>query len=138
MADRWFSPGSSTNKTDCRDITEILFRVALNTITITLTVEKSSPSIYRTGHILFIWRDCLTFRSTSVHIHFLCGLRVAQYLDFCVMFCISLFVRLYLFFSRPLYCPHFDIWLLITPLTSSSFMCCLPSSYLKKSGNQNP
>ena len=32
---RWFSPGpsvSSTNKTDCHDITEILLKVALNTI----------------------------------------------------------------------------------------------------------
>jgi len=32
---RWFSPGtpvSSTNKTDCHDITEILLTVALNTI----------------------------------------------------------------------------------------------------------
>ena len=31
----WFPPGppvSSTNKTDCQDITEILFKVALNTI----------------------------------------------------------------------------------------------------------
>jgi hypothetical protein len=31
----WFSPGipvSSTNKTDCHDITEILLKVALNTI----------------------------------------------------------------------------------------------------------
>jgi hypothetical protein len=35
-AGRWFSPGipvSSTNKTDRLDITEILFKVALNTIT---------------------------------------------------------------------------------------------------------
>ena len=35
---RWFSPGisvSTTNKTDCHDITEILLKVALNTITIT-------------------------------------------------------------------------------------------------------
>jgi hypothetical protein len=35
---RWFSPGipvSSTNKTDCHNITEILLKVALNTITIT-------------------------------------------------------------------------------------------------------
>jgi hypothetical protein len=34
----WFSPGSpvtSTNKTDCHDITEILLKVALNTITLT-------------------------------------------------------------------------------------------------------
>jgi hypothetical protein len=32
---RWFSPGtpvSSTNKADCHDITEILLKVALNTI----------------------------------------------------------------------------------------------------------
>ena len=33
---KWFSPGtpvSSTNKTDCHDIAEILLNVALNTIT---------------------------------------------------------------------------------------------------------
>jgi hypothetical protein len=30
----WFSPLSSTNKTDCHDITEILLKVALNTIPI--------------------------------------------------------------------------------------------------------
>ena len=29
---RWFSPVSSTNKIDCHDITEILLKVALNTI----------------------------------------------------------------------------------------------------------
>jgi hypothetical protein len=37
---RLFSPGtpvSSTNKTDCHDRTEILLKVALNTITLTLT-----------------------------------------------------------------------------------------------------
>jgi hypothetical protein len=36
-ADRWFSPGtpvSSTNKTCHHDITEILLKVALNTITL--------------------------------------------------------------------------------------------------------
>jgi hypothetical protein len=35
----WISPGipvSSTNKTDCHDITEILLKVALNTIILTL------------------------------------------------------------------------------------------------------
>jgi hypothetical protein len=35
----WFSPGTpvpSTNKTDCHDITEILLKVALNTIILTL------------------------------------------------------------------------------------------------------
>jgi hypothetical protein len=40
-ARQWFSPGprvSSTNKTDCHDITEILLKVTLNTITPTPTV----------------------------------------------------------------------------------------------------
>jgi len=32
VAGRWFSPDSSTNKTNRHDITEILFKVALNTI----------------------------------------------------------------------------------------------------------
>ena len=32
---RWFSPVSSNNKTDLDDITEILLKVALNTITLT-------------------------------------------------------------------------------------------------------
>jgi hypothetical protein len=39
---QWFSPGtlvSSTNKTDCHDITEILLKVVLNTITMTLEVK---------------------------------------------------------------------------------------------------
>ena len=38
-ADRWFSPGTpvfTTNKTDCHDATEILLKVALNTIRLTL------------------------------------------------------------------------------------------------------
>ena len=33
---RWFSPVSSTNKPDSHDLTEILLKVALNTITLTL------------------------------------------------------------------------------------------------------
>jgi hypothetical protein len=38
LLERWFFPGtpvSSTNETDRHEITEILFKVALNTITIT-------------------------------------------------------------------------------------------------------
>ena len=43
--DRWFSPGTpvfSTNKTDRHDIAEILLKVALNTITLTLNLFSSS------------------------------------------------------------------------------------------------
>jgi hypothetical protein len=39
---RWFSPVSSTNKTDRHDIPEILLTVTLNIITITLN-EKICP-----------------------------------------------------------------------------------------------
>ena len=38
---RWFSLVSSTNKTDHYDITKILLKVALNTITLTLTSVRS-------------------------------------------------------------------------------------------------
>ena len=41
VAGWWFSPGtlvSSTNKTDRHDITELLLKVALNTITLTLKI----------------------------------------------------------------------------------------------------
>jgi hypothetical protein len=40
--DQWFSPGtpvSSNSKTDCHDITEILLKVALNTINQTTTEQ---------------------------------------------------------------------------------------------------
>jgi len=43
VAGRWFSlgtPVSSTNKTDRYDITEILLKVALNTITLTKPMLK--------------------------------------------------------------------------------------------------
>jgi hypothetical protein len=44
---RWFSPGppvSATNKTDRHDITEILLKVALNTIKQTKTYNTCAPS----------------------------------------------------------------------------------------------
>ena len=45
----WFSQGtlvSSTNKTDCHDIAEILLQVALNNITLITQVLKVSASIF--------------------------------------------------------------------------------------------
>jgi len=46
---RWFSlgtPVSSTNKTDRHDITEIVLKVALNTINITKPINRSISDIY--------------------------------------------------------------------------------------------
>jgi hypothetical protein len=44
----WFSPGtpvSSTNKTDCYNITEILLKVALNNKNLTLTLEAAGNTL---------------------------------------------------------------------------------------------
>jgi len=49
--DRWFSPGppvSSTNKTNCHDIAEILLKVALNTIQQTNKQTNKLPNPYYT------------------------------------------------------------------------------------------
>jgi hypothetical protein len=56
-AGQWFSPGpplSSTNKTDRHDITEILLKVALNTI-------KPNQSRFdnMNGETLLAWDECL-------------------------------------------------------------------------------
>jgi hypothetical protein len=47
-----FSPGTSTNKTDCHDITEILLKVALNTITPN-SIANHSNFIDFTSHTHF-------------------------------------------------------------------------------------
>jgi len=56
VAGLWFSPGtlvSSTNKTDRHDIAEILLKVALNTITLTLLIEKNDIHLdFRSAHLL--------------------------------------------------------------------------------------
>ena len=67
---RWFSPGtlvSSTNKTDRHDITEMLLKVVLNTITITHVI---STGILPVNH----WSndDIYFSRSLYFHPHILC------------------------------------------------------------------
>jgi hypothetical protein len=42
---QWFSPVSSTNKTESQDITEILLKVALNTIKETNNGENHCKSL---------------------------------------------------------------------------------------------
>jgi hypothetical protein len=51
---RWFSEGtpvSSTNKTDSHNITEILLKVALNTITLTLVIKRITIGYVIIGNI---------------------------------------------------------------------------------------
>jgi hypothetical protein len=56
---RWFSPSSSTNKTDCHEITEILLKVALNTITIHTTLLVCVCVTLLVG-VLPYWCVCVT------------------------------------------------------------------------------
>ena len=56
-AGRWFSPGtpvSSTSKTDRHDITEILLKVALNTITLTRKPVQKLSNFFCTSFVLII------------------------------------------------------------------------------------
>jgi hypothetical protein len=71
-AGQWFSPGtlvSSTNKTDCHDITDILLRVALNTIT---PILLGFFYRYRVIHVLtamlvVIGTDCIGSYKFNYH-----------------------------------------------------------------------
>ena len=69
---RWFSPGtpvSSANKTDQRDITEILWKVALNTVNITKS-QYINELILLNQHILgslYIIKDQVDNTITSIH-----------------------------------------------------------------------
>ena len=56
-AGRWFSPGtpvSSINKTDRHDITEILLKVALNTITLALSPSSFLYALYIIEHVVVL------------------------------------------------------------------------------------
>ena len=60
VAGRWFSPGtlvSSTNKTDHHNITEILLKVVLNTITIhsTSILATQHPSVICKKNVWYSW-----------------------------------------------------------------------------------
>ena len=66
-------------------------------------------------------RNYLLYRSTIVYTLFLLGVHVAQVLDFCVVFCRSLFVLLSLFFW-PLCCLFFEVRFLL-PLSPLPIFC---------------
>jgi hypothetical protein len=83
VTERWFSPGthvSSTNKTDLHDITEILLKVVLNTISLNLNLYSL------TGLSLNKWYQQMGLQDNDdledwMISHLLNELRVSSYLD---------------------------------------------------------
>ena len=62
-AGRWFSSVSCTNKTNRHDITEILLKMALNTIILTLT-----RNIHRWPEIILFYCICLPLLSYNLRV----------------------------------------------------------------------
>jgi len=54
------TPVSSTNKTDCHDITEMLLKVALNTINQTVNHLQKSKSI--DGYLLHVFMEKMNIK----------------------------------------------------------------------------
>jgi len=65
VAGQWFSPGtlvSSINKTDCHDITEIMLKVVLNTITVTpLTFDHVETNDLEMLFVTVLTKICFLF-----------------------------------------------------------------------------
>ena len=82
--DRWFSPGtpvSSTNKTDRHDITELLLKVASNTIkqinkaNIKLTTHfslKTDIPVYKYIYICLFYKIAMSCDSFTIQVNYLC------------------------------------------------------------------
>ena len=81
-AGQWFSPGtpvSSTSKTDCHDITEILLKMVLNTITIDSTIVMSVKIFESTlvsesvnSALLMLMDSLILLKSNKLVIYFWC------------------------------------------------------------------
>jgi hypothetical protein len=66
---RWFSPGtlvSSTNKTYCQDITELLLKMALNTITLNPLRYAQEKNLTTKVLMLKICRKCVPLRNPDI------------------------------------------------------------------------
>jgi hypothetical protein len=67
----WFSPGtpvSSTNKTDCHDITEILLNGALSAITLT-PIFSSVSFLFPVCFLFFVFCFCFSLCLVSLFFH---------------------------------------------------------------------
>ena len=100
---RWFSPStldSSTNKTDRLDITEILLKVALNTI----NLKPINQQIINCMHLCILHLKLYEFNSTvcwnSFHCFCFCFLRGNQGIDF---WCLTLLSTIFQLSWRPVF-----------------------------------
>ena len=95
------TPVTFTNKTDLDDIAEILLKIALNTITLVLTLGllflKYTLTAFMTTKICICW-PFRTFRNTSYHSWFFVRMCVILDDDLFVYFIIYLFILVYILF----------------------------------------
>ena len=112
---QWFSPVSSTNKTDRHFITEILLKVALNTITQPLTVYRNQYPIISsfitrfvrslTRQVPLVEQVLLTVPEHLRSHPGYSGVSVVQSLVSCVVFSRSSFVLCHLVIVSPILLP---------------------------------
>jgi hypothetical protein len=87
-ADRWFSPGTpvfSTNKTDRHDITEILLKVASNTIT---------PHYHNYGTSVFLSYWTCLFKLCNLYATFIASWKYENFIE------LALFFKLFIDFQH--------------------------------------
>jgi hypothetical protein len=90
MASRWCSPSTPTNKTDCHDTTEILLKVALNTITLTHNSPYINPNLI--AFFLYFFHKVISFIGLYFCLHKM------TLLHLCIAYIISFLILL--FFSK--------------------------------------
>ena len=116
---RWFSPGpliSSTNKTDRHDITEILLKVALNTIKQTNNLIRLYESLQeeclrKSSTLYFCLEETVSFSDLVIYKKYILKTRSYTYGFFFAknFFFRTARVRILNFFSRANFFPEFNI-----------------------------
>ena len=101
-AGRLFAPGtlvSSTNKTNRHDITEILLKVALSTITLTPNIIISKYSNNKDKHVELKWTILLTKYKDATR-----NLPISKIIKLCLCFCVRTYCLIFSHLCKFFHC----------------------------------